>query len=102
MDEAYLSLGCPHVIELLCQDTKVLSFILEEDNRPFPEYTAEEKRYVLLDMKIRDRILDFLQDRTLPLNLRIFYATYILEKLTKYKNRDTEYRFPVADRVQNA
>lgn len=91
MDEAYLSLGCPHVIELLCQDTKVLSFILEEDNRPFPEYTAEEKRYVLLDMKIRDRILDFLQDRTLPLNLRIFYAAYILEKLTKYKNRDTEY-----------
>lgn len=85
MDEKYLSLGCPYVIELLCKESKVLSFIVEEDERPFPTYLAEDEKYVLLDMKIRDKILDFLQDRTISLNIRIFYTAYILRKITGIK-----------------
>lgn len=99
MDEAYLSLACPHVIELLCKDPMVLSFILEEDNRPFPTYLPEDEKYVLLDMQIRDRILNFLQDRTLPLNLRIFYVAYTLEKVTIIKNKEAEYIAAELDRL---
>lgn len=91
MDEFYLSLGCPYVIELLCKDSEILSFILEEDNRPSPIYSKEDEEYVLLDMQIRDKILDFLQDRELPLKLRIFYAAFVLEKITCLRNEDTEY-----------
>lgn len=99
MDEAYLSLACPHVIELLCKDPTVLSFILEKDSRPFPTYLPEDEKYVLLDMQIRDRILDFLQDRTLPLNLRIFYVAYTLEKVTIMKNKEAEYIAAELDRL---
>lgn len=99
MDEKYLSLGCPYVIELLCKESKVLSFIVEEDERPFPTYLAEDEKYVLLDMKIRDKILDFLQDRTISLNIRIFYTAYILRKITGIKNKEAEYTEQQLDRL---
>lgn len=35
MDEKYLSLGCPYVIELLCKESKVLSFIVGRMNVHF-------------------------------------------------------------------
>lgn len=99
MVEKYLSLGCPYVIELLCKESKVLSFIVEEDERPFPTYLAEDEKYVLLDMKIRDKILDFLQDRTISLNIRIFYTAYILRKITGIKNKEAEYTEQQLDRL---
>ena len=80
MDEAYLSLACPHVIELLCKDPTVLSFILEKIADLFPTYLPEDEKYVLLDMQIRDRILDFLLGQNVTIEFTYFFMWHILSK----------------------
>lgn len=87
MDELYLSLGCPWVVELLMETEDVLSFEVQEDANELEAFEDEVAyQLVLRDWKIRDRILDFLQNREIDFSFRQFYAEYCLEKIKGYQD----------------
>lgn len=89
--ELYLSLGCPYVVSFFRGRKEPLSFILEENEMVGDEaarLSDQEKKIVDVidktidvDMKIRDRILDLLQNREWPLWFREFMAAYCLDRI---------------------
>lgn len=102
MEERYLSLSCPAVVAFLRDLKEPLSFVLEEDGRAIDdglgENVREEERKeiedlysaIRLDMQIRDRILNFLQDREWPLWFREYFVSYCLQRIEEAHQQKKE------------
>lgn len=86
MDEFYLSLACPWVVSILMETKDVISFEMKENSEE-PEKFEDETAFqlILCDLRIRDRILNFLRNREIDFPFRQFYVEYILEKIKEFQ-----------------
>lgn len=90
-NELYLSLSCPRALELLFALGEKVKFVLEEDEKLNLENIPVLNQELLINLKVREMVGDFIQDADLPLWFREFYSAYTIEKLSseiKAKNFD--------------
>lgn len=79
--EQYLSLGCPRVMQLLFQMEGKLSFVLEPDENMHTEDIPLLNDGLMINLKVRETVADFLQRDELPFWFREFYGAYTIEKI---------------------
>lgn len=97
-EELFLSYGCSQVVELLMNIEEPLTFILEEDEREGIDKSRMSRREreeedrlcarIDFDVQLRDRMIDWLQDREYPLWFRQFICVYSLDKVKEMHYRD--------------
>lgn len=86
MDEFYLSLGCPWVVQLLMETKDVLYFELEENSEETEKFDDSiTYQLILCDWKIRNDIFEFLKNREIDFTFRQFYAEYCLDKIKEFQ-----------------
>lgn len=79
--EEYLTLGCPHVVQLLFQVKGKISFILQPDENMHTEDIPVLNDGLMINLKVREVVADFLQQDELPFWFREFYGAYTIEKI---------------------
>ncbi len=89
-----VSLGCPHVVELLYDREEPIRFErkdMTEGTEGFEEdpISEEEAHIIEFDIQIRELLRTWLQNRTYPMWYRLFSFISILEKINKaHQDRD--------------
>lgn len=86
--EQYLSLGCPRVVQLLFQMKGKLSFILQPDENMHTEDIPVLNDGLMINLKVREVVADFLQRDELPFWFREFYGAYTIEKISTQINEN--------------
>lgn len=81
--EKYLTLGCPQVVKLLFENKGKITFYLQEDAAIDMENIPVYNDLLLINLKVREMIADFLQREEFPFWFREFYGAYVLEKIQK-------------------
>lgn len=80
-EEQYLSMGCPHVGQLLFQMDKKLTFVFEPDEGMQTSNLPVYNKKLYVNLKVRDSIVDFIQKSPIPFWFREFYGAYVIQKI---------------------
>ena len=80
-EEMYLSMGCPHVVKLLFQSDRKLTFVFEPDASMQTSDLPVYNKKLYINMKVRDSLVDFIQKSPLPFWFRVFYGAYVIQKM---------------------
>lgn len=86
--EEYLTLGCPRVVQLLFQMKGKMSFVLQPDENMHTEDIPVLNDALMINLKVRETVADFLQRDEYPFWFREFYGAYTIEKLSTQINEN--------------
>lgn len=81
IEEKYLFLGCPRVVEMLFEIQKPIVFFLDSDSSQDSVANSRQDDRVLIDIKVRETIGDLIQNKDFPFWYRVFYGAYVLQKI---------------------
>ncbi|MCI7130561.1 MAG: flagellin lysine-N-methylase [Lachnospiraceae bacterium] len=79
--EEYLTLGCPRVVQLLLEVQGKLTFILQPDENMNTDNIPICNDMLMINLKVRETVADFLQHDEIPFWFREFYGAYTIEKI---------------------
>lgn len=79
--EKYLLLSCPRVVQLLFEVQGKISFILQPDERMHIGDIPVYNDMLMINLKVRAMVTDFLQCDEIPFWYREFYGAYAIEKI---------------------
>lgn len=96
--ELFLSCGCIRVVELLSEIKGPLTFIMEEEEGDIVDKSRMSRREreeeealqgrIRFDVELRDRMIDWIQNREYPLWFRQWMCVYSMDKIKELHYKD--------------